>query len=77
MLIWRCDNCGHEATQGRIVGNEFGYLDHGFQTLSVAADGKRDLCRKCFRVAERAFSEASKRNGASVWEAVRASFGAH
>jgi|GEM_PF-6233025 len=62
MLIYRCDSCGQEAQIDKIVGNEFEYLKHGYGSLAFEAEGKRDLCRSCMKVAERAYQSAHRQH---------------
>lgn len=75
-LILHCDNCGHEVRLDRIVGREFDYLQHGFGSLSVVINGKRDLCKDCLAAAQEAFDSARSKQeremNTAAWDAVRA-----
>lgn len=75
MIIWRCDACGAEATSKKIVGEEFGYVSHGFGTLAVEAAGKRDLCRPCMAKANAAFQQGKCDETVAAWNRVKSLFG--
>lgn len=59
MIIWRCDNCGTEATAHKIAGNEFGYDKAGFATLGNPVLGVHDVCKTCHKASAKAHATAA------------------
>lgn len=50
MIMWKCDRCGLAQTGDQIVGHEFDYSKQ-FESLRIAVDGMRDLCKPCMKIA--------------------------